>query len=368
MRVRRAVAEMAEYNPPTEMRAEEDYLLLDFSESTIPPSDAVARAMQDFVASGRARMYPAYGTLTRKLADYVGVRPEQVLIANGSDSAIQLIEHAILAPGDEIVLAKPYFHVIGSTAESIGARIVSPSYRPDFSFPYEEIVAAVTPATRMIVVINPNNPTGTSAPLDRVEALLRRFPDVCIYVDEAYFEFSGKTAVPLLARYDNLVITRTFSKAMAMAGLRFGYAVSNPDFIRQLAKLRIPYDVNSVACAAAAASLEHPAPWRAYVAEVMDRAKPLVEHFLEEHGVPYVKSDSNFMLIRDDNPAGVYAFLKDRGILIRPQRQLPDYFRVSLGTVAEMRRFLQAYGEYLSGVPAGPRQRAAGQTSARRAP
>ena len=368
MRVRRAVAEMAEYNPPTEMRVEEDYLLLDFSESTIPPSDAVVRAMQAYVASGRIRMYPAYGTLTQKLADYVGVRPEQVLIANGSDSAIQLIEHAILAPGDEVVLPRPYFHVIGSTAESIGARVVSPAYRPDFSFPYDEVVAAVTPQTRMIVVISPNNPTGTSAPLDRVEALLQRFPELCIFVDEAYYEFSGKTAVPLLARYDNLVISRTFSKAMAMAGLRFGYAVSNPDFIRQLAKLRIPYDVNSVACAAAAASLEHPEPWRAYVAEVMGRAKPLVERFLDEHGVPYVKSDCNFMLIRDENPAAVYEALKARGILVRPQRQLPDYFRVSVGTVAEMQRFLQAYGDYLAsaGTPSG--RRSAGQAAARRAP
>ena len=365
MRVRRAVAEMAEYNPPTEMRAEEDYLLLDFSESTIPPSDAVVRAMQDYVASGRVRMYPAYGTLTGKVAGYVGVRPEQVLIANGSDSAIQLIEHAILDPGDEVVLPKPYFHIIGSTAESIGARVVSPPYRPDFSYPFDEVVAAVTPRTRMIVVVNPNNPTGTSAPLEQVEALLRRFPGVCVFVDEAYYEFCGKTAVPLLAKHDNLVISRTFSKAMAMAGLRFGYAVSNPDFIRQLAKLRIPYDVNSVACAAAAASLEHPQPWQAYVAEVMGRAKPLVERFLEEHGVPYVKSDCNFMLIRDAAPAAVYAYLKERGILVRPQRQLPDYFRVSIGTVPEMQRFLQAYGDYLSGSPARPERRPAGQAASR---
>jgi len=363
MRVRRAVAEMGEYNPPTEMRAEGGYLLLDFSESTVPPSEPVVRAMREFVTGGRVRMYPAYGDLTRKLAAYVGVRPEQVLVANGSDGAIQLIERAILDPGDEVVLAKPYFQILASTAQSIGARVVSPPYRPDFTFPFEEIVAAVTPKTRMIVVVNPNNPTGTSAPLDQVESLLSRFPDLCIFVDEAYYEFSGRTAVPLLDKYANLVVSRTFAKAMALAGLRFGYAVSNPDFIRQLAKLRIPYDVNSVACVAAAASLDHPEPWQAYVKEVMDRAKPMVERFLDEHTVAFVKSDCNFMLIRDENPGAVYEYLKERGILVRPQRQLPEYFRASIGTVPEMRRFLNVYGEYLAESRA--RRRSAGPAAAR---
>jgi histidinol-phosphate aminotransferase len=354
IRVRSAVAAMSEYHPPIEGRVEQDYLLLDFSESTVPPSPHVLQAMQDYLAGGKVRMYPAYGDLSEKLARYVGVTPEQLLVTNGSDGAIQLILRAVLEPGDEIVLPKPYFSVIGSTAESLAAKLVCPPYRPDYSFPFEEVLAAVTPKTRMIVVINPNNPTGTSASLEQVETLLKRFPDVAIYVDEAYYEFSGVTAVPLLKQYGNLVISRTFSKAMAMAGLRFGYAVAEPGLIRQLYKLRIPYDVNSLAVVAAAASLDHPEPWQSYVREVMQRAKPLVERFLTEHGVPFVKSDCNFMMVRDDDPERVYGYLKARDILVRPQRQAPQYFRVSVGTVEEMRRFLQVYGEYLDqlGKPA----------------
>jgi histidinol-phosphate aminotransferase len=347
MRVRRAIAEMGEYSPPLEERGAPDLLLLDFSESTVPPSAPVLRAMQDYLASGKVRMYPAYGDLRAKLARYVGVRPEQLLLTNGSDSAIQLILGAVLETGDEVVLAKPYFSIIGLTAESLGAKLVCPPYRPDFSYPFEEVVAAVTPRTRAIVVISPNNPTGTSAGVEQVETLLRRFPELAVFVDEAYFEFSGKTAVPLLAKYDNLVISRTFSKAMALAGLRFGYAVSNAEFIRQLHKLRIPYDVNSLAVVAAAASLDHPEPWQAYVREVMERAKPLVERFLDERRIPYVKSDCNFMLVKEAAPAAVCEYLRQRGILIRPQRQTPDYVRVSIGTVAEMQRFLQAYADYL---------------------
>lgn len=368
MRVRRAVTEMGEYSPPLEERGGQDYLLLDFSESTIPPSAPVLRAMQDYLASGKVRMYPAYGDLSAKLARYVGVRPEQLLLTNGSDSAIQLILQAVLEPGDEVVLAKPYFSIIGLTVESLGAKLVCPPYRPDFSYPFEEVVAAVTPRTRAIVVISPNNPTGTSASLEQVETLLRRFPELAIFVDKAYFEFSGKTAVPLLAEHDNLVISRTFSKAMALAGLRFGYAVSNPDFIRQLHKLRIPYDVNSLAVVAAAASLDHPQPWQAYVREVMERAKPLVERFLAERRVPYVKSDCNFMLVRDAAPQGVFEYLKERGILIRPQRQTPDYFRVSIGTVAEMQRFLQAYAGYLDQAGSGAAASPAAGRAARAAP
>lgn len=367
MRVRRAVAEMSEYHPPIEGRVEQEYLLLDFSESTIPPSDAVLRAMQDYLAAGKVQTYPAYGDLNEKLARYVGVSPEQLLLTNGSDGAIQIILRAILDAGDEIVLPKPYFFIIGSTAESLGAKLVCPAYRSDFSFPFEDVVASVTPRTRMIVVINPNNPTGTSASLEQVEALLERFPDIAIYVDEAYYEFSGVTAVPLLKKYDNLVISRTFSKAMAIAGLRFGYAVAAPEFIRQLAKLRIPYDVNSLAVVAAAASLDHPEPWQGYVREVMTRAKPMVERFLTEHGVEFVKSDCNFMLVRDDGPERAYEYLKARDILIRPQRQAPQYFRVSIGTVAEMQRFLQEYAGYLQSIGASPERMARPASAANRA-
>jgi len=225
--------------------------------------------------------------------------------------------------------------------------VVSPLYGPDMSFPFDEVLAAVTPRTRLIVIVSPNNPTGTSAPNAQIEAIASRHPDVAVYVDEAYFEFSGKTAVPLLARHANLVISRTFSKAMALAGLRFGYALSNAEFIRQLGKIRIPYDVNSLALAAAEASLDHPEGWRAYVREVMDEAKPLVERFLREHGVTFFPSDANFLLVRSPDPAGVTAHLKARGILVRPQRPpVGDCFRVSIGTVAEMRRFLKALSEY----------------------
>jgi histidinol-phosphate aminotransferase len=348
MKVRNAIARMGTYHPPMEGRAERDYLLLDFSESTQPPPPHVAEALKAYIETGRLRMYPSYGRFEELLAAYAGVNREQVLITNGSDSAIQLITHALLGEGDEMVMARPGFFVTGACALSAGAQVVSPEYRrSDMAFPLEAVLAAVTPRTRLIVVISPNNPTGTTASGEQIETILRAHPDVPVLVDEAYYEFCGKTAVPLLARHDNLVITRTFSKAFALAGLRLGYALSNPAFIGELRKVRIPYDVNTLAVVAAQAQLERPQPWRAYVAEVVQRAKPMLERFLREHGVFFYPSEANFLLIRPDDAQGATAYLKEHGILVRPQRPpVDDCFRMSIGTVAEMQRFMEAWSRY----------------------
>lgn len=347
MKVRPAIDRMESYHPPLDERAEKDYLLLDFSESTQPPAPGVLAALRAYTDSGRMRMYPSYGDFPALLAGYVGAAPENLILTNGSDSAIQLITHALLEAGDEMIMAKPGFFVIESCARACGAEVVSPLYRgPEMAFPLEEILAAVTPRTRLIVVISPNNPTGTSASPEQIGTILAAHPGVAVMVDEAYHEFSGNSAVPLLARHDNLVVTRTFSKAFALAGLRLGYAVSNPEFIAQLHKIRIPYDVNTMAVVAAEAQLREPASWRAYVDEVMHKAKPMVERFLAEHGVAFCPSDANFLLVRPNNVAEATAWLKEHGILVRPQRPpAQDSFRMSIGTVDEMRRFMEVYAK-----------------------
>lgn len=348
MKVRPEIERMATYHPPLEGRTARDYLLLDFSESTQSPPPHVVEALKAYLDSGRLRMYPAYGGFQAQVAEYAGVRPEQVLLTNGSDSAIQLITHALLAAGDEMVMARPGFFVTESCARSVGAEVVQPDYRaPDMAFPLEEVLSAVTPRTRLIVVVSPNNPTGTIATQAQIETILRTHPDVPVMVDEAYYEFCGETAVPLLARHDNLVITRTFSKAFALAGLRLGYALGDPAFIAELHKLRIPYDVNSLAVVAGAAQLAHPEGWQAYVDEVVNRAKPMVERFLREHGVFFYPSRANFLLVRPDDVQAATEYLKGHDILVRPQRGLvADCFRISIGTVAEMRRFMEAWSRY----------------------
>ena len=351
MKVRESIRRLETYNPPLDIRTERDYLLLDFSESTRAPDAAVGQALKDYIDGGRLRMYPAYGRFVEHLAEYAGARPDEVLPTNGSDGAIQLVTQALLEDGDEVIMAQPGFFVIESCARACGATVIAPSYRqPGMDFPFEEIRAAITPKTKLIVVINPNNPTGTTVPMDQIETLLRENPETCVMVDEAYHEFSGLTAIPLLPRYPNLVVTRTFSKAFALAGLRLGYVVARAEFISEINKIRIPYDVNSLAVVAAEVQLRDQESWRGYVSEVMEKAKPMVERFFDEVGVTYVPSQANFLLVRPDDVQGAFQALQAANILVRPQRgMVADCFRMSIGTVAEMERFISVYREFLAG-------------------
>ncbi|MCH8888362.1 MAG: aminotransferase class I/II-fold pyridoxal phosphate-dependent enzyme [SAR324 cluster bacterium] len=348
MKVRSAIREMKAYSPPLEGRTEGDFLLLDFSESTLPPPEGVREAIKAFLDGRGVQVYPSYSAFEKQLTAYARVAPGQLIVTNGSDSAIQLITSALLSPGDEMIMAKPGFAVIENCAVSIGAKVVSPLYRPpEMAFPLEDLLAAVTERTALIVIINPNNPTGSLVTVEQIESVLSAFPEVAVMVDEAYYEFSGLTAVPLLERYGNLVITRTFSKAFALAGLRLGYALSNPDFITQLHKLRNPYNVNMLAVVAAGAQLAAPEGWKAYVTEVMERAKPRVERFLSEHGVAYYPSGGNFLLVRPDDPQAAADYLRQHGILVRPQRPpVEDTFRLSIGTAADMELFMEVFARY----------------------
>lgn len=361
MKVRSAIKELKAYAPPLEGRTEGDFLLLDFSESTLPPPPAVREAMKAYIDGRGVQAYPSYGAFEARLSEYAGVTPGQMIITNGSDSGIQLITGALLSPGDEMIMAKPGFVVIENCALSVGAKVVSPLYRPpEMAFPLEDILAAVTERTALIVIINPNNPTGSLATVEQIEAVLIAHPEVAVMVDEAYFEFSGVTAAPLLERHGNLVITRTFSKAFALAGLRLGYALSNPDFITQLHKLRNPYNVNMMAVVAAGAQLAAPDGWREYVTEVMERAKPMVERFFDEHGIVYTPSAGNFLLVRPDDPQAAADFLRENGILVRPQRPpVEDTFRLSIGTAADMERFIKVFAGY-PGLAAGSRKNGGG--------
>ena len=349
IKVKKHIRQLEAYHPPLDMRTERDYLLLDFNESTLPPDPNVIAAMREYVEQGQMRKYPAYGKFLSSLSAYTAVPEDHLIITNGSDSAIQLIMQALLGEGDEMILPSPGFSVIDLCARSQGARVLSPRYEGDqMAFPADGIRQAISPATRLVVIINPNNPTGTAPTLEQVESLLQAYPDVAFMVDEAYYEFSGFSVAGLISRFDNLIVIRTFSKAFAIAGLRLGYVLSNPEFIQDLYKIRIPYDVNAVAVIAAEALLKNQNPWRAYVEEVMSRAKPMVERFFDEHGVDYVKGAANFMLVRPDNVQAAFEYLKENGILVRPQRDsIADRFRMSVGTVEDMKTFMAVYARFL---------------------
>ena len=234
MRIRSAIANMGTYKPPLEGRNPKEYLLMDFNESPEPPPPSVRRALQEYLVEGDLHVYPHYGSFCEELGQYVGVSAEQLLLTNGSDQGIDVVLRCLLEPGTNLVMAMPGFTMFKQTVGIIGADFIEVPYPDGFAFPYEKIRQAVNAQTRIIVVINPNNPTGTSAPLTQVEALLQEFPDCAVLVDEAYFEFTSQTCLHLLTQYPNLVVLRTFSKAFAIPALRLGYVIAREEFIKEL--------------------------------------------------------------------------------------------------------------------------------------
>ena len=349
MRIRPAISALGTYKPPLEGRNPDEYLLMDFNESPEPPPPSVRKALQQYLVEGHLQVYPHYGRFCEELGQYVGVSAEQLLLTNGSDQGIDVVLRCLLDPGTNLVMAMPGFTMFKQTVGTIGADFIEVPYPVDFQFPYEGIRQAVNPQTRIIVVINPNNPTGTSAPLEQVEALLKEFPDCAVLVDEAYYEFTGKTCLSLLERYSNLVVIRTFSKAFAIPSLRLGYVVARVEFINELLKIRGPYDVNMAALVAAQALLADQEPWQELVNHLMQEVKPQLESFLREEGVRFYQAEANFLLVEPKGGAPVAVnSLKEQGFLVRAMRPpLENCFRMSLRRMPDMEKFFGSFQDFL---------------------
>ena len=350
MRIRSAIANIGTYKPPLEGRNPKEYLLMDFNESPEPPPPSVRRALQEYLLEGDLHVYPYYGSFCEELGQYVGVSAEQLLLTNGSDQGIDVVLRCLLEPGTNLVMAMPGFTMFRQTVGTIGANFIEIPYPEDLVFPYEKVRQAVNDETRIIVVINPNNPTGTSAPLNQVEALLQEFPECAVLVDEAYYEFTGQTCLDLLPKYPNLVVLRTFSKAFAIPALRLGYVVAREEFISQLLKIRGPYDVNMAALVAAWALLQDRESWQELVQQLMVVSKPALEQFLIEHRVRFYPGEANFLLVEPKGGATpAVSYLKERGILERPMRPpLEHCFRMNLRKMEDMQHFFEVFGDYHS--------------------
>ena len=326
------------------------YLRLDRNESTVPLPDHVVSILSRYLAERGVHAYPDAERLSEPLGAYCGVPPESVLTTNGSDQAIDLCLRAFLGDGDRLLVARPEFAIFSHVAAVIGARVQGVPYREDLSFPYAEFrEAASNAAPDLIVIINPNNPTGTPVTVDFISEIASSHPHVPVIVDEAYYEFTGRTVAGLIGSHSNIVILRTFSKAFAMAGLRLGYVIAVPPVVEQIAKLRNPFDVNELAVVAAEAQLADLDPMRRYVRQIVDESKPIVSSFCGRTGIPAWLGEANFALIKPPGCREAVDFMRDHGILVRPMsaQLLRGMFRVTMGTPAEMSRFTQVLEEYL---------------------
>lgn len=343
---RPAVVKMAPYSPPASGR--EGKLRLDFNENTIGCSPAVMDALRRLPAETLAA-YPEYGPLREALARRLLVPPERVLPTAGADEAIHLLTTAFVGRGDPVVYPVPTFVMYRFWAELAGARIREVPCGDDMSFPEAGVLRAMRGA-KLALIASPNNPTGAVVSIPGVRRLLRANPRCLVVLDEAYHEFHGETALPLLDRFANLVVLRTFSKAYGLAGLRIGCAVAHPVVAAMLAKVQSPYSVNAVAAAVAPVALADRGHVRRCAAEVR-RARSFLRRELAGLGIRSYPSRANFVLAEfGPHAAAVAEGLRAEGILVRDRSGAPwldGCIRLGVGTRMQTADLLGAVAEQL---------------------
>jgi histidinol-phosphate aminotransferase len=322
------------------------------NENPLGPSPKAVAAMEKAVR--QVHLYPDGNAfyLKNRLADKLEVEPGNLILGNGSNEIIEFISHALLGPGDEIVVSQYCFAIYPIVAKMMGAEVISVPAK-DHGHDLPAMLAAITPKTRAVFVANPNNPTGTLAPREAVVQLVNEIPDdVLLVMDEAYVEFlsSPVDLLPLIRRGDkpNLLLMRTFSKIFGLAGLRIGYGIGDPEFIGALEKIRQPFNANAVAQAGALAALEdndHLAATRSN----NEAGLNYLDNELRRMGINHVPSSANFVLLEVGDGGKVFADLQAKGVITRPMAgyQLPKWVRVSVGTPEENTRFVETLKEVL---------------------
>jgi len=317
------------------------------NENPLGMPDSARRAM--LAAAGDLGRYPdANGfELKAALSGRLDVPADWLTLGNGSNDVLELVAHAMLQPGLSAVYSQYSFQVYELATQETGARaIVTPARA--FGHDLDAMRAAIAPDTRVVFIANPNNPTGTFLPAADIEAFLASVPPhVVVVLDEAYNEYLAPSLrfdpTRWVARFPNLVLSRTFSKAYGLAGLRVGYAVAQPALTDLLNRVRQPFNVNSIAQAAAVAALAD--------TEFLERSRALNAEGLavlsaafDALGLPYVKSYGNFVLVRVGDAQAINEKLLRAGVIVRPVGNygLPEWLRITVGLASENETFLAA--------------------------
>jgi histidinol-phosphate aminotransferase len=323
------------------------------NENPLGPSAQAIAAMQAALPD-IARYPDANGfELKRAIRERFGVETAQVVIGNGSNDVLELAARTFLSPGTSAVYSKHAFAVYPLSVQSIGATGIEVPAR-DFGHDPDAMVAAIRDDTRVLFIANPNNPTGTFLAGEAIGALLARVPrHVVVVLDEAYTEYLPDAqrydSIAWLREHPNLVITRTFSKAYGLAGMRVGFALAHPDVADLMNRIRQPFNVNTVAQAGAIASLHD----EAYVArsrQLNDEGLRQVVAEVGRLGLRHIPSFGNFVCVRVGDAGAIYRQLLERGVIVRPVGGygMPEWLRVSIGLPAENDRFLGSLAEVLA--------------------
>jgi histidinol-phosphate aminotransferase len=349
---RKAVQQMHEYHPPLAGR---QGLRLDFNENTEGCSPRVLARIWEITAEELAR-YPEREPVEAIAAAHLGLPADQVLLTNGVDEAIHLLCETYLEPSDEVIVVTPTFSMYEIFAEATGANVVRVQCAEDLRFPLENVLSEVTAATKLIAAASPNNPTGGIASREELLAIAKSAPGAAVLVDEAYFDFHGKTVMPDVGAQPNLFVARTFSKAYGLAGLRIGILAGPREQMPMVRRVSSPYSVNAVALLALPAAIADGEFVESYVVQIK-AGRARLEHQLTQAGITWWPSEANFVLMRiGERYHEFVAAMRQRGILVRDRSGDPGCHgcvRITLGTTSQTDRLLAALREVIAEMKVG---------------
>ncbi len=344
------------YEKPAEMY---DGLRLHQNENTAGCSPRVLEALRSLTRENMA-FYPPYSAATAAASRYFGVPDDRVALVNGLDEGIMGACIAYVRPSagsaivPEAIVPEPAFEIFRFDTAVAGGRLVQVMPKPDFVFPLDDVLAAITPATRIVFVTNPNNPTGVPVPFDAIRTIARRVPkEAIVFVDEAYAEFAGRSFIPELPSFPNVVVGRTFSKAFGLAAIRIGALIGAPEVLDPI-RYAIPvYSVNIAAVVALQAAVEDVEYLNDYLRQV-NESKALLYDACRRLELTCWRSDANFVLVRvGSRVREVVQFAKSRGIFLRDRSSEPGCdgcLRFATGVVEHTRRGIHVLEEALCAV------------------
>lgn len=336
-------------------------LRLHLNENTAGCSPRVLEAIEALGGEDMA-FYPEYDEVVRETAAYLGVDHDWLLLTNGLDEGIlaaavaAVRERVVSGVGfrPEVIVPLPAFDMYGVCARAVGATLVEVEPRADFSFQVDEVIRAIGPGTRVVYLTSPNNPTGVRIALEDIARVAEAVPDgAVVFVDEAYHDFCGDSALPLAAMRSNVIVGRTFAKAQGLAALRAGCLIAPPATLDPVRLVVPPYSLNVCAAAGLRAALEDTARQAWYVAQVR-QSRGIVYDFCERLGLTCWESGANFVLVRIGARSGeVVAALAARGIFVRDRSRdagCDGCIRITAGVVDHTTRCLAALEEILCGA------------------
>ena len=338
---------------PGEQPKRADIIKLNTNECPYPPAPGVRRVL-DEMDYGEFRLYPDpdSGVLVKALAGYYGVSEKQVFVGVGSDDVLAMAFLTFFNTGKPILFPDITYSFYDVWADLFRIPFEQIPLDEDFKIRTEDYLGRDCGG---IVIANPNAPTGVALPLSEIERIVSANRDVVVIVDEAYVDFGGESALPLLKKYDNLLVVQTFSKSRAMAGMRIGYAFGREKLIGYLLDCRFSfnsYPMNRPALAAGVAALEDKAYFQEICGKII-KTRDRVEEALRELGFFFADSSTNFVFAshREVPAKEIFEMLKDKGIYARyfAKPRIDNYLRITIGTDVEMARLLEVLREYLGG-------------------